>query len=104
MKHYSSLTDLLYRCKIIWVLFVSSNFSINVLYSDTDCSLRVFDKKNSGFLSSAELRHVMTSMGERLSESEVEAMIQEAAPTGDGKVNYDGGDWCCHGNGDKSWL
>jgi calmodulin len=51
---------------------------------------RVFDKKNSGYLTSTELRHVMTSLGERLSESEVDAMIKEASPSGDGKVNYDG--------------
>ncbi|XP_047737889.1 calcium and integrin-binding family member 2-like [Hyalella azteca] len=52
-------------------------------------AFKVFDKKNSGYLTSTELRHVMTSLGERLSESEVDAMIKEASPSGDGKVNYD---------------
>ena len=59
-------------------------------YHQSFISCRVFDKKNSGYLSSAELRHVMTSMGERLSETEVEDMIKEASPSGDGRVNYDG--------------
>lgn len=52
-------------------------------------AFKVFDKKNSGYLSSTELRHVMTSMGERMSEQEVEDMIKEAAPNGDGRVNYE---------------
>ena len=51
---------------------------------------RVFDKKGYGYLTSSELRHVMTSMGERLSETEVEDMIKEASPSGDGRVNCDG--------------
>jgi hypothetical protein len=32
----------------------------------------------AGFISSAELRHVMTNLGEKLSDSEVEEMIREA--------------------------
>ena len=33
---------------------------------------------HTGFISSAELRHVMTNLGEKLSDSEVEEMIREA--------------------------
>ena len=51
---------------------------------------RVFDKNNDGLISSNELRHVMTSLGERLSEEEVEDMIKEADIDGDGQVNYEG--------------
>ena len=43
-----------------------------------------------GYLTSAELRQVMTSMGEKMTEGEVEDMIKEASPSGDGKVNYEG--------------
>ncbi|KAK7051431.1 hypothetical protein SK128_017748 [Halocaridina rubra] len=57
-------------------------------------AFKVFDKKNSGYLSSTELRHVMTSMGEKLSEQEVEDMIKEATPNGDGKVNYEVQEGC----------
>ena len=32
-------------------------------------SFRVFDKDGSGFLSAAELRHIMTNLGERLREA-----------------------------------
>ncbi|XP_017786669.1 PREDICTED: calmodulin-beta-like isoform X2 [Nicrophorus vespilloides] len=52
-------------------------------------AFRVFDKNNDGLISSNELRHVMTSLGERLSEEEVDDMIKEADLDGDGQVNYD---------------
>lgn len=50
----------------------------------------MFDKNNDGLISSTELRHVMTNLGERLSEEEVDDMIKEADLDGDGMVNYDG--------------
>lgn len=50
----------------------------------------MFDKNNDGLISSNELRHVMTSLGERLSEEEVDDMIKEADLDGDGQVNYEG--------------
>lgn len=53
-------------------------------------NFRVFDKNNDGLISSVELRHVMTNLGERLSEEEVDDMIREADLDGDGMVNYDG--------------
>jgi len=52
-------------------------------------SFRVFDKDGNGFISAAELRHVMTTLGEKLSEEEVEEMIREADVDGDGQINYD---------------
>nr|XP_033794192.1 multiple coagulation factor deficiency protein 2 isoform X2 [Geotrypetes seraphini]XP_033794193.1 multiple coagulation factor deficiency protein 2 isoform X2 [Geotrypetes seraphini] len=43
----------------------------------------------NGFISSAELRHVMTILGEKLTEEEVDEMIREADIDGDGQVNYE---------------
>lgn len=34
-------------------------------------AFKVFDKDGNGFISAAELRHVMTNLGEKLSEAEV---------------------------------
>lgn len=51
---------------------------------------RVFDKNKDGLISSKELRHVMTNLGEKLSEEEVDDMIKEADLDGDGMVNYEG--------------
>lgn len=50
----------------------------------------MFDKNNDGMISSKELRHVMTNLGEKLSEEEVDDMIKEADLDGDGMVNYEG--------------
>lgn len=51
---------------------------------------RVFDKDNDGLISSSELRHVMTNLGERLSEADVDDMIKDADMDGDGMINYNG--------------
>ncbi|XP_015171352.1 PREDICTED: neo-calmodulin-like isoform X6 [Polistes dominula] len=52
-------------------------------------AFRVFDKNKDGLISSKELRHVMTNLGEKLSEEEVDDMIKEADLDGDGMVNYE---------------
>lgn len=49
----------------------------------------VFDKNGDGFISANELRHVMTNLGEKLTDEEVEDMIKEADLDGDGLVNYE---------------
>ena len=53
------------------------------------CSLgkQVFDRDNNGFISAAELRHVMTSIGEKLTDDEVDEMIREADQDGDGRID-----------------
>jgi calmodulin len=53
-------------------------------------AFRVFDKDGNGFISAAELRHVMTNLGEKLTDEEVDDMIREADIDGDGQVNYEG--------------
>jgi len=53
-------------------------------------AFRVFDKDGNGFISAAELRHVMTNLGEKLTDDEVDEMIREADLDGDGMVNYEG--------------
>ena len=63
-------------------------------------AFRVFDKDGNGFISAAELRHVMTNLGEKLTDEEVDEMIREADIDGDGQVNYEGK--CLLPN--RSWL
>ncbi|CAF3765986.1 unnamed protein product [Rotaria sp. Silwood1] len=41
-------------------------------------AFRVFDKDGNGFISAAEFRHVMTNLGEKLTDEEVDKMIREA--------------------------
>jgi Ca2+-binding EF-hand superfamily protein len=81
-------------------------------------AFKVFDKDGNGYISAAELRHVMTNLGalihhlrsgswawahlnlaslmsflspgEKLTDVEVDEMIREADVDGDGQINYEG--------------
>jgi Ca2+-binding EF-hand superfamily protein len=77
------------------VEFILTNFVSNSRkMKDTDSqeeieeAFKVFDKDGNGYISAAELRHVMTSLGEKMSEEEVDEMIREADVDGDGQINY----------------
>ncbi|KFR15358.1 Calmodulin, striated muscle, partial [Opisthocomus hoazin] len=52
-------------------------------------AFRVFDKDGNGYISAAELRHVMTNLGEKLTDEEGDEMIKEADCNNDGQVNYE---------------
>ena len=52
-------------------------------------AFRVFDKDGNGYISAAELRHIMTNLGEKLTDEEVDEMISEADIDHDAQVNYE---------------
>jgi len=54
-----------------------------------EANFKVFDRDGNGFISAAELRHVMTNLGEKLTDEEVDEMIREADVDGDGQINYE---------------
>ena len=50
---------------------------------------RVFDRDGDGYISAEELSQVMLTLGESLTQDEIDEMIREADLDGDGKVGYD---------------
>ena len=52
-------------------------------------AFKVFDKDGNGFITSQELRHVMTHLGEKITEDEADVMIKEADLDGDSRINYE---------------
>lgn len=53
-------------------------------------AFRVFDTEGTGFITVEKLRYIMGNLGEKMSEEEVEEMIQEVDIDGDGQVNCEG--------------
>jgi calmodulin len=50
-------------------------------------AFKVFDMDNSGTISLEELRKVMKSFGEILTEDELDSMIKEVDKNGDGNID-----------------
>ena len=63
--------------------------------SDTDNeeglreAFRAFDIEGKGFISAPALRHIMTNLGDKLPEKEVDEMMKEAKVEPDGQLNYE---------------
>jgi len=49
---------------------------------------KVFDKDGNGMISAAELRHLLTAIGERLRENEVDALLA-GMENSQGQINYE---------------
>mmetsp|Transcript_6144 Transcript_6144/g.10526 ORF Transcript_6144/g.10526 Transcript_6144/m.10526 type:complete len:314 (+) Transcript_6144:44-985(+) len=52
-------------------------------------AFKVFDKDGNGLISAAELRYIMTNLGEKLTDEELDDMTRGADVDGDGKLNYE---------------
>ena len=50
---------------------------------------QVFDKDNNGLISSGELRYVLTSLGEKLSDEEVDDLLKLVEVDKNGYLNYE---------------
>ena len=51
-------------------------------------AFKIFDRDGSGGVDASELMQVMTSIGDRMTQDEAEAMIRQADSDGSGSVDY----------------
>mmetsp|Transcript_2342 Transcript_2342/g.2918 ORF Transcript_2342/g.2918 Transcript_2342/m.2918 type:complete len:135 (-) Transcript_2342:76-480(-) len=58
--------------------------------SELKDSLDVFDRENSGCIPEAELRFLLSNMGEILSDMETEQILKDAPKNKDGEIILDG--------------
>jgi Ca2+-binding EF-hand superfamily protein len=70
------------------ILWAIANSNAPGTYEDFYEGLKVFDKDGMGFISSAELRHVLMNLGEKLNNDEVNYLLQGQEDL-NGCVNYD---------------
>ncbi|KAA1131095.1 hypothetical protein PGTUg99_005747 [Puccinia graminis f. sp. tritici] len=50
---------------------------------------RVFDKDGNGYIAAGELRYVLTSLGEKLSDEEVDELMKGVQIESDGRIDYE---------------
>ncbi|PWN41609.1 putative myosin regulatory light chain cdc4 [Ceraceosorus guamensis] len=50
---------------------------------------QVFDKEGNGFIGAGELRYVLTSLGEKLTDEEVDELLKGVQVGSDGNIHYE---------------
>ena len=53
-------------------------------------SFKVFDANGDGFINAKELRQAMTTIGEKMTEKDINDIIKQWDSDGDGNIDYKG--------------
>ena len=53
----------------------------------------MFDRNGDGFVSTSEIKHVMKTLGHKLTNEEIQEIISKGDTDGDGQLDY-GGKYC----------
>ena len=81
-----------YKFEEFLPIYLEINKSIeDGTYADYMEAYKTFDRDGQGFISTAELRHVLTSYGERLEDREVDKIMKftDTQEDLDGNIKYD---------------
>ena len=62
---------------------ISANFE-----EEMSVAFKMFDKDKNGYIERDELKQMMTKLGEKLTDGEIDEMMKEADTDNDGRVNY----------------
>ncbi|KAI9329339.1 calmodulin [Obelidium mucronatum] len=57
--------------------------------TDIKQAFNIFDEKKTGTISAKDLKHVLTSMGEKLTVEEADQLIKDANPDAQGRIHLD---------------
>lgn len=68
---------------------MASRMGENSFEDDMREAFQLFDRDCNGYISKRELKFVMISLGEQITEAAVENMMKEVDLDGDGRVNYE---------------
>ncbi|KAI1295251.1 hypothetical protein EDD11_007875 [Mortierella claussenii] len=71
------------------VLMRPDGFKPAGTYQEFINGFKVFDKDGNGYISVGELRYVLTNLGEKLSDAEVDELLKGVEVDKSGKVNYE---------------
>lgn len=66
---------------------MATNIEPKDYQEETMAAFRVFDRDGSGTISASELKAVMKSLGENLSDAEIDEMIREADKDNNGTID-----------------
>lgn len=68
---------------------MASKIGENSFEDDLREAFQLFDRDNNGYISKREMRFVMSSLGEQITDAGVDNMMREVDLDGDGRVNYE---------------
>ena len=71
-----------------FIAFLEKNWDDTDVTAQITEAFHVFDEDGSGAISAAELKHVMTNLGEKLTEKEIDSIFLDGDVDGAGQIDY----------------
>ena len=72
-----------------FIIIMTRSTTDNQTEDEVINAFRIFDKEGNGLIASSELKHIMMSIGDKMTEEEADEMVNEADIDEDGMINYE---------------